>query len=256
MDSFRLPAGEVVYREGDRAEAVFVIEQGRVEISRLAGNDPLRLAVLGAGEIFGETALLLERPRSTTATALDEVLLMRLTRARFLEAFGADNPRVMPLLALLSRRLEAAGSTLVETVERQPLPARADGLARLRLVGASQLTEKYIGEEGIEIAVLPFRVGGKELNDQTPLVTADSLSLHGTREETLEARHFAVESIEGALFLRDLGSEHGTVVNGRHLSRFSEEPLAPLHVGVNEIVAGTSASPFRFRLVAEPREGM
>ena len=180
---------------------------------------------------------------------------MRLTRARFLEAFGADNPRVMPLLALLSQRLEAAGEALVEAYGRQPAPARAAELARLRLVGASHLTEKYIGEEGIEIAAFPFHVGGKSLNDHTPLVTADSLSLHGTRDEALETRHFAVETVEGALFLRDLGSEHGTVVNGRHLSRFSEEPFAPIHVGVNEIVAGTSGSPFRFRLVAEPREG-
>lgn len=255
MDVIRLPAGEVIYHEGDRADAIFVIEDGRVEVARLAHTTPLRLAILKKGEIFGESGVLLERPRSTTMTALDEVRLLRLTRAQFLEAFGASDARVLPLLALLARRLEAAGTALTESFEKRPGPACAGELSRLRLVGASPVTEKYIGEEGVAIGQFPFHVGGKMLNDHAPLITADSLSFYATRETALEPRHFAIEIGEGALFVRDLGSEHGTIVNGRHLSRFSEEPLAPVHVGVNEIIAGTSDSPFRFRLVAEPREG-
>src|SRR5262245_4210942 len=54
--------GDLVIVEGQRGGEAFVVESGRVEVFR-AGPPPLRLAVLGPGQIFGEMALITELPR-------------------------------------------------------------------------------------------------------------------------------------------------------------------------------------------------
>lgn len=61
-------AGAVLFREGDRGGEMFVIQSGEVEISRRMTSGDKVLAILGAGEFFGEMAIINNRPRSATAT--------------------------------------------------------------------------------------------------------------------------------------------------------------------------------------------
>jgi len=70
-------AGEVIFEQGTRGELVYVIEDGRVEISRQRADgtsDPL--AELGPGDYFGELGPLLGFPRSATARAITPLRLM------------------------------------------------------------------------------------------------------------------------------------------------------------------------------------
>lgn len=71
-----VPAGDVIFEQGSRGELVYVIESGRVAITRHRsdGTDE-HLAELGAGEYFGELGPLLGFPRSATATALSPLRL-------------------------------------------------------------------------------------------------------------------------------------------------------------------------------------
>jgi MFS family permease len=80
--SMSLPAGSVVFREGDPGDRYWIIESGRVEVSA-AGE---RLRELGPGEGFGEIALLRDVPRTATVTALDDVVLKGLDRHDFIPA--------------------------------------------------------------------------------------------------------------------------------------------------------------------------
>lgn len=74
------PAGAVIFREGDPGEHLYAIQEGRVEL-RVGGHV---LAVLDAGEIFGEMALIDQVPRSATAVALGESRIAAIDRRRFL----------------------------------------------------------------------------------------------------------------------------------------------------------------------------
>jgi len=66
--------GEILFHEGDVGRALFILESGRVEISReTAGGAIAQLAILNPGDYFGEMSLLDERPRSATAAAMDPV---------------------------------------------------------------------------------------------------------------------------------------------------------------------------------------
>lgn len=76
------PAGTVVIREGDEGDRFYVIESGRVRVTR--AGEPV--AVLGPGDHVGEIALLHRVPRTATVAALEPVRLQALERADFLEA--------------------------------------------------------------------------------------------------------------------------------------------------------------------------
>ena len=61
------PAGAVIFEEGDPGSRMYVIQSGEVRILKRVGAREITLARLGAGEAFGEMALLEGQPRSATA---------------------------------------------------------------------------------------------------------------------------------------------------------------------------------------------
>ena len=64
------PPGAVVFEEGDPGSRMYVIQSGDVRILKRVGAREIELARLGAGEAFGEMALLEGQPRSATAISL------------------------------------------------------------------------------------------------------------------------------------------------------------------------------------------
>ena len=72
-------AGSVIVREGEVGDRFFVIERGTAEVTVASPNGPIPVAVLHAGELFGEIALLsADRRRQATVTALTELHLLAL----------------------------------------------------------------------------------------------------------------------------------------------------------------------------------
>lgn len=92
-------AGTPIFREGEPGDCAYVIERGRVEITALRSGRPVRLAVLGERELFGEMALVDDQVRSATATALVETEVVQVSRERV----KAELQRADPLLRLLLR---------------------------------------------------------------------------------------------------------------------------------------------------------
>ena len=77
--------GEELVLEGEPGDRFFVIDRGRVQVTR----DGQHLRELGPGDWFGELALLRDVPRTATVTAEDEVALWAVERDSFLAAVGA-----------------------------------------------------------------------------------------------------------------------------------------------------------------------
>lgn len=91
-------ARDVVFREGDRGAALYVVSSGGVKITVSTTNSELVLAILGPGQYFGEMALLDGLPRSATAVALEPTVLVMLTHEVFIGCL-TEFPKVA--LALL-----------------------------------------------------------------------------------------------------------------------------------------------------------
>jgi CRP/FNR family cyclic AMP-dependent transcriptional regulator len=105
--------GEVVFDEGERGEALYMVLSGRVRVQRVqASGEALVLAEIGAGDFFGDLALLDDAPRAAQARACEPTQLAALFRADFLsllETHGALASRVSLQLARhLGQRLRQA----------------------------------------------------------------------------------------------------------------------------------------------------
>ncbi len=116
MRPVSLGRGDRVFTEGDRGDALYVIEHGKIKLGRRApdGRENL-LAVLGPGEMFGELSLFDPGPRVATATAVSATQLQSLTRDDFVPLL--DQPKVaLCLLAALGRRLRRTNESLADLV--------------------------------------------------------------------------------------------------------------------------------------------
>src|SRR5438105_12720146 len=70
------PAGTILFSEGDDGEEMYVIQSGRVQLTRMVRGREAHLATLPPGEFFGEMAIVNNQPRSATATVLEDAHLL------------------------------------------------------------------------------------------------------------------------------------------------------------------------------------
>jgi CRP/FNR family transcriptional regulator, cyclic AMP receptor protein len=122
--------GEVLVHEGDPGTSLYLLEEGRVAVRvATSGGEVATLAVVSAGEAFGEMALLRRSAtRTASVVALEKVTALTLERDTFVRLCN-EYPKVERLLvALLAGRVERLSNHLVEALY---LPADKRVLRRL-----------------------------------------------------------------------------------------------------------------------------
>ena len=80
FDTQVFPAGTLIVNQGDAADAAYIIIEGACEVYRGGGAERVVLRRLGAGDVFGETAVLTGEPRSASVVAVDAVTVKVVTR--------------------------------------------------------------------------------------------------------------------------------------------------------------------------------
>jgi diguanylate cyclase len=113
-------SGEVLYRQGDPSDCAWLIEKGAVELQSVQGRRTVNHGTLGPGELIGELGMLDGAPRSATATARGETVLLAIDHDQFLERLDSGDPIVRTLVDSLLRRTRSILATLPADVE---LPA-------------------------------------------------------------------------------------------------------------------------------------
>lgn len=94
-------AGETIVSQGDEGVGFFMITDGSVKVTR----DGTELATLGAGDWFGEQALLDNYRRGATVTAADATKTLAIMRSDFIAEVRANPDMAVEILAVMSRRL-------------------------------------------------------------------------------------------------------------------------------------------------------
>ena len=105
-----LQGGEVLMREGDEADGLYLVQAGRLRALIGDGQDRRVLRDIGRGEVVGEAALLTDQPRSATVIALRDSELLYLSIQSF-EEVVAENPSFLRAVsAQVVRRMLATQS--------------------------------------------------------------------------------------------------------------------------------------------------
>jgi CRP/FNR family transcriptional regulator, cyclic AMP receptor protein len=112
-----LPRGEVVFREGDPGDCLYVIGTGKVKLGRRSsdGRENL-LSVLGPGEMFGELSLFDPGPRTATTTVVADATLYALSHPELIGWLEKYPAVAKHLLGALARRLRRTNETLADLV--------------------------------------------------------------------------------------------------------------------------------------------
>jgi serine/threonine-protein kinase len=93
--TWRLPrkwfsAGSLIVAEGEAGDAAYIIVEGRCHVFGSEGDTEVTLRELGPGDVFGETAIVVNKPRSASVRALDDVLVMVVTAETLSSALGLN----------------------------------------------------------------------------------------------------------------------------------------------------------------------
>jgi CRP/FNR family cyclic AMP-dependent transcriptional regulator len=154
----RFGRGEVVFREGELAERLFLIDSGKVKLSISSpGGQELLIGLLGRGQIFGELEVIDRGPRAMDARAMEDARVYALDTDVFWTMLENRPALARRLLELMARRLRRADQTSQDLVFFDA-PTR---LARRLLQLADDHGEPVgEGEESIRITV---RVTQEEL---------------------------------------------------------------------------------------------
>jgi signal transduction histidine kinase len=116
----RLQPGEIVFREGDRGDSLYLVGEGSVKISKQGrGGEQETLGFIQSGNFFGEMALLDREPRSAMATAAESTVLGTVTDETFQHILELAPSRLhMNFLRSVSERLRSVNSRFIAEVMR------------------------------------------------------------------------------------------------------------------------------------------
>lgn len=113
----RYTPGDIIFREGDESDGLYLILAGTIQISATGPSGEGVLAVVKPTEVLGEMGVLDGAPRSGTATAKNICVLYFLPAERFLDLLERSTLVCMRLLVVLSSRLRLADTLIVGEVD-------------------------------------------------------------------------------------------------------------------------------------------
>jgi len=99
-DEIDLRVGTVLTRQGGRGREFFVLLEGTVDVVR----DGVRISTLGAGDFFGEMALISRKPRTATITATTPIRTLVVTETNFKRLLREDHGITVKVLEKVAER--------------------------------------------------------------------------------------------------------------------------------------------------------
>ena len=107
--------GEIIFEEGSTDDALYVVDYGSVELSKMVKGRKVVIEILQPGYIFGEMAFLARIPRTATAQAVGETSVGIIDRA-FLDAeYSKLSEHFQTIITTLALRLQKATDALMNT---------------------------------------------------------------------------------------------------------------------------------------------
>lgn len=263
MKEMTFEAGHAFFRVGDPSDYAYDLIEGQVELYAGANGDVVLIAGLGPGDVFGEMALIEERPRAMTAKAVEGGRAVVMDRDEFERLLLQDPGRARRYLRSLFERLRSlsmrAGtdredSTQGESLGSQPLrefPV-SHGAASAWIIDVMPLTSKAaetLPEEGASVAKFPFRIGRVTGAREEDVLDLNDLWLLDEAPYNVSRNHCQIAADGRGVLVHDRGSHLGCGVNARWIGGQSRDRQARLKEGDNELVIGTAQSPYRYRVV-------
>lgn len=274
--------GEAIIRENEIGECAYIIEKGRVEITRQKQGKPAHIAYLDAGMTFGEMSMVDDLPRSATVTAVAETTVREVHRDNLYENLTSNPETMIKLLKGIFERLRIANTTIARLKEEikaaegakagipeaaeagmpeaaqflfhraapKPESARAQpgSVKSVRIEGLTPRAVEALSGSPSTFLALPIKVGRKT-ND--PMVH-NHLEIADRDPLQISRHHLSIVQEGDKVGVLDRGSQLGASVDDERIGGKSDSPGPVFFKGDEGIlVLGTDKSPYRYKVTIE-----
>ena len=268
MNGNEFPAGHVFFRRGDPADRAYQLLEGQVELLVEADGETARVRQFYPGDVFGEMALVEERPRRLTARAVTAGRATSITRDEFEQLLIDDPVQARLYLRTLFEKLRllaaaSAGPAVLEPEEEAP--AALPSLSELPTAAATTsdcvvvihpLTHKAaetLPEEGLLVSRFPLRIGRASGVEEPEAMDLNDLWLLDEKPYHVSRNHCEIDVDRDGAIVCDRGSHLGCIVNDGRIGGRAGMVQARLDPGENVLVVGSRMSKYQFRVTVSPR---
>jgi CRP/FNR family transcriptional regulator, cyclic AMP receptor protein len=258
MNVLDFPKRTQIFEQGDYGHEAYRILKGSVEISIQEDHSKVVLAKLGVGGIFGEMGMIEHRPRSATASALEDLSVEVITEEDFNAVLEQGGAALVPYLTTIFERLRVTNERLRNTLEQlNGKQSSGRPLLEMRIQDAvdaptillepdSEETSAQSALQPQKIRFFPFLFGRRSDLAGIDVFAKNHLLIGDTAPYRVSRNHCAIELRKKAFFVLDRGSQLGTIVNGIKLGGNSHEKSIRLSPGKNSLILGGPDSAIRF----------
>ncbi len=196
-------AGEVIFKEGDKGQIMYILVEGSVEIrKKVEGGETVLKLVKTPNEFFGEMAIIDARPRSATAITSQKSKLIAVDESVF-ENMVLTNPKfALTIIKTLSARIRSSNTQISDLIETIPRERVAHGMADFALkqgekifdggykVSIADMREWVNSHLGISIDDFDANIA-RYLKNETIRYAATSAKTH---EHVILAEQFVIDN--------------------------------------------------------------
>lgn len=233
--SRRFDTGAVIFSAGEPGDGFYILATGRVKISASVGSSDLRqLAIIEAGDFFGEMAVLDNAPRSATATAETDVTASFVDRDQLLDLLRTRPSLALNLIREFSGRMRALNRKYLDEIIHAE---------RLSIVGRFASTIVHDIKNPLAVISLAAEAAGSaDLPKAVRLSARKQIERQVTRMSGMlnelidftrpSNRSAAFEPVGFAAYFRAIAEELQLDVAGRDVTLVLADPLPEVEVRV------------------------
>lgn len=242
-ETLKFAPKDIIFREEDTPNGAYIIESGSVEILKHAEHGEVQLAVLDAGDVFGEMALFEPKhARSATARALDNVTVQQISNDSFKQMIAACPEQMVMIIGCVLNRLRDTNQRLA--AKERATVILDHGIDSLTISANSDALQGAFDTETVQAANLPFSIGGYPKDEDKPNNNSLDIASEGP-PLIISQKHLTIERQEDGVYVVDRGSRFCTIVNGKPIGRGKVSEKAPLQLGENKVTMGDHTSPYK-----------
>jgi len=206
------PKDTMIFSEGQPGHELYILQKGSVKISKIVNDKEVLLALLKPGDIFGEMALIENKPRSASADAYEDCTLLAVNRANFQRMVSSQPQIITKLTTLLAERIWFIYKQLANTSLASPIGRLYDALL-------IQLEKNRIPlKQGVSHT---FTFGPKDLLNMVGFSSSEG---NGQLKELFSNPVFKLT--EGKIFLSDVAEVEKQAKYYRKMERINQNRAA------------------------------
>jgi len=122
------PRDCLIFAEGEKGNNLYIIQKGSVKITKIVNNQEIVLAILKKSDIFGEMAMLDDKPRAATAETYEDCTLLAVNKDNFSKLIQDQPDMVVKLTSLMAERIWLLYRQLDNTFIEEPMGRLFDAL--------------------------------------------------------------------------------------------------------------------------------